>query len=92
MNSQEKPRPPSDLWERIEAARKEVVLIQPVHPGGSFTAREYAASSEIDVSTARRRLNELVDAGKLKKIPLRVRDAEGILRKTSGYVFPVQCL
>ena len=92
MSSQKKPQPPSDLWERIEAARKEVVLIQPVRPEGCFTAREYAASSDIDISTARRRLDELVDAGKLQRVPLRVRDDEGILRKTTGYVFPVQCL
>ena len=42
----------------------------PKPPEGSFTAEQYAKKSEMNISTARHRLHDLVKAGKLKRVRL----------------------
>ncbi|KKM73016.1 hypothetical protein LCGC14_1414760 [marine sediment metagenome] len=61
----EKPQPPSDLWEQLDAVIKEVV---PFQPPDSFTIKEYRVKYGIPRCTAQDQVQKLCDAGKLEKI------------------------
>ena len=63
----EKPTPPSDLWEQLDAAKKEIV---PVRPPDCFTVQDYRTRYNVPRATAQDQLQKLCASGKVERIVL----------------------
>ena len=64
-----KPEPPADLWERLEQIHQQLeIAAKGLRPSGSFTIGEYAGRFGISKSSARRKINTMIGAGKVKRI------------------------
>lgn len=63
-----KPKPPKDLWERLEADLKELKQDVAERPPGAFSMKDFAARFKISQCRARRRLEKLIEAGNIERI------------------------
>lgn len=72
----------NELWSALEKARGEVLRPRedPI-PGNTFTLDEYAEQIRKHRNTARKELEELVVAGKIKKTTLNRIATDGSLRR-----------
>lgn len=61
------PQPPDDLWEKIDAALKEMADYVPPRPPGAFTALEFMDRFGLTDSQTTNRLRKLALAGKVKR-------------------------
>ena len=62
----DRPTPPADLWENLDAARIEAVANQ--RPPDSFSTLEYETKYGLPHSTAKEQLRKLCAAGVLKRV------------------------
>ena len=62
-----KPSPPSNLWEKMQAALEEVQAYQPPKPEGAFTAREFKEQFKLTDGQTAGRLQKLQDMKKIKR-------------------------
>ena len=60
----DKPFPPPDLWEKLDAAKREIV---PERPPGSFTVQDYRTRYGVPRATAQDQLQKLCDSGKVER-------------------------
>ena len=59
----------NEVWERIEHIHKELeIAAKGLRPSDSFTIGEYASRFGISKSSARRKINTMIEAGKVKRI------------------------
>ncbi|KKM78413.1 hypothetical protein LCGC14_1360200 [marine sediment metagenome] len=63
----EKPQPPDNLWEKLDAAKREIV---PECPSGSFTVQDYRTRYGIPRATAQDQLQKLCASGKVERSQL----------------------
>jgi len=62
----ERPKPPDNLWESLDAARSEALA--QVRPPDSFTESEYSAKYDLPHATSKDQLHKLVKAGTLERV------------------------
>ena len=63
----EKPQPPDNLWEKLDAAKREIV---PERPSGSFTVQDYRTRYNVPRATAQDQLQKLCASGKVERTVL----------------------
>lgn len=64
----EKPEPPSDMWEQLDAALKELRESRTVRPPDAFTTQEFCERQNIQPSWGGKLIAALLKAGKVEKI------------------------
>lgn len=62
-----RPKPPADLWQRMEAMRESLRVVD-TPPEGSIDAKAYAEHFNVGVGRASFQLNKLTSQGKMKMI------------------------
>lgn len=60
----EKPEPPADLWDRVDAFLKE----KPKQPENTRSTLDFMAKFKVSETEARRRIRALLAAGKIKQV------------------------